>query len=268
MNKIKKYKDFLNENQIAQPQIQVQVQPEGQSQPQVQPQVQKKSNLRLSKYANMIEYTYIKPNAPDGQIEKMIEDCKRFKFRGIVINPKMIDRIAYNLTDEDITIISMLDFPTGNANTKDKLTDTIELISDGVDEIDMVMDFKKLKKAYKETDEETKKSLLDAIENDIRTIANECHKNGVILKVIMESGELTLEEVVLACELISNAGADFVQTSTGTRMVGSELSKVKEMRRVLPDYVKIKVSGGIRTLEQCEMYYPFIDRIGTSVIPK
>lgn len=198
----------------------------------------------------------------------MIEDCKRFKFRGIVINPKMVDRVKYDLTDNDLIIISMVDFPMGNTNTKDKLTETIELISDGVDEIDMVMDFKKLKKAYKEDDEETKKSLLDAIENDIRTITNECHKNGVILKVIMESGELTLEEVVLACELIGNAGADFVQTSTGTRMVGSELSKVKEMRRVLPDYVKIKVSGGIRTLEQCEMYYPYIDRIGTSVIPK
>lgn len=262
MKKIKNYKDYLNENQVVQ-QVQQGVQHQ-----QVQQVQQKPKSSNLSKYAGMIEFTYIKPNAPDGYLDKMVEAGRKYGFFGIVVDPKYVDRLAFDLTDDDMTIVSILDYPYGNSPTKDKLSMAIELIADGAEEIDMVMDYKKLKKAYKEEDEETKKSLLDQIENDIVKVANECHKNGVLLKVIIESGLLTLEEIKLACELVSNGGADFVQTSTGTQPIGAELSKVKECRRVLPDYVKIKVAGGIRTLEQCELYYPYVDRIGTSVIPK
>jgi deoxyribose-phosphate aldolase len=243
MKKVNSYIEFVNEQQ-------------NQSKPQ------------LSKFDKMIDFTYIGENTTKDNLNEIIEIAKANKFHGIVVSPEFTDYLAYELDDSDIKVITTLDFPDGVSKDVDKLSMAIEAISDGTDEIDMVMWYKGIRDAHIEDDEESKQSLLDAVENDIRGIANECHKEGKILKVIIESGLLTLDELVTACQIATNAGADYIQTSTGTKEVGAELKKVKEMRRVLPDYVKIKVAGGITTLEQCNMYYPYVDRIGTSVIPK
>ncbi len=242
MQKINSYTNFIKENQNA--------------------------PLQLSKFAGMIDFSYIREDATKEGLNEVIEIAKSNNFYGIVVNSKLTDYLAYDIDGTNIKCITTLDFPDGDSSDVDKLSMAIESISDGTDEIDMVMYYQGIKDAYVEEDEETKKSILDSVENGIRVIANECHKNAVVLKVIIESGLLNLEELVLACQIAANAGADYIQTSTGTKSVGAELIKIKEMRRVLPDYVKIKVAGGIRTLEQCNMYYPYVDRIGTSVIPK
>ena len=106
------------------------------------------------------------------------------------------------------------------------------------------------------------------MENSIQEIANECHKNGVLLKVVIESGMLSLEELKDMCGIVANGNVDFVQTSTGMKDVGAELSKIKELRRLLPDYIKIKAAGGIRSLEEANQFYPYVDRIGTSSLLK
>ena len=246
MKKVNSYTEFVNE---AQSQIQT-------------------PNLQLSKFAKMIDFSYIRDDATKEELNQIIEMAKSNHFYGVVVNPEFTDYLAYDLDGTDVKTITTLDFPDGDSSDVDKLSKAIEAISDGTDEIDMVMWYQGVQDAYKEDDEDTKQSMLDKVENDVRAIANECHKNAIVLKVIIESGILTLEELVVACQIAANAGADYVQTSTGTKGVGAELTKVKEMRRVLPDYVKLKVAGGIRTLEQCNMYYPYVDRIGTSIIPK
>lgn len=258
MKNIHTYNDFVKENQNIQNQVQ---------QP-VQQLVQNQVSPNLSKFANMIDFTYIRNDATKDNLDEIIEITKANNFYGIVVNTDLTDYLAYELEGTEIKTITTLDYPDGDSNTSDKLTTVIESISDGTDEVNMVMFYQGVKDAYVEEDEETKKSLLDSVENDIREIANECHKNGIVLKVIIESGLLNLEETVIACQIAANAGADYVQTSTGTKDVGAEFKKVKEMRRVLPDHVKICVAGGIRTLEQCNTYYPYVDRIATSVVPK
>lgn len=244
MKKVNSYQDFLNEVQI-------------QSQ-----------TIQLNKFAKMIDLSCIRQDATKDNINEIIELAKINHFYGVVVNPKFVDYAAYDLDSTDIKVITTLDFPDGDSKDMDKISMAIEAISDGTDEIDMVMWWKGIKNAYLKNNEEDKQILLNIVEKDVKGIADQCHKNGIVLKVIIESGLLTLEELVIACQLASNAGADYIQTSTGTKEVGAELSKVKEMRRILPDYVKIKVAGGIRTLEQCNQFYPYIDRIGTSVIPK
>ena len=224
--------------------------------------------LQLSKFAKMIDFSYIREDATKDNLNQIIEMAKENHFYGIVVNPEFTDYLAYDLDGTEIKTITTLDFPDGDSSDVDKLSMTIEAISDGTDEIDMVLWWQGIKDAYKEEDEDTKQSMFDAVESDVRSIANECHKNAIVLKVIIESGVLTLEELVIACRISANAGADYVQTSTGTKDMGAEMDKVKEMRRVLPDYVKIKVAGGIRTLDQMNQYYPYVDRFGTSVIPK
>lgn len=244
MKKVNSYQDFLNEAQV------------------------QTQAIQLSKFAKMIDFSYIREDATKDNLNEIMELAKTNNFYGIVVNPEFTDYVAYDLDGTDIKVITTLDFPNGDSKDMDKISMAIEAISDGTDEIDMVMWWQGIKKAYAEEDEEKRQTLLNSVEKDIRGIANECHKNAVVLKVIIESGLLTLEELVIACQLATNAGADYIQTSTGTKEVGAELSKVKEMRRILPDYVKIKVAGGIRTLEQCNQFYPYVDRIGTSVIPK
>jgi deoxyribose-phosphate aldolase len=244
MKKVNSYSDFINEAQA------------------------QNQAIQLSKFAKMIDFSYIREDATKDNLNEIMEIAKANHFYGIVVNPEFTDYVAYDLDGTNIKVITTLDFPDGDSKDVDKVSMAIEAISDGTDEIDMVMWWQGIKDAYAEEDEENKKSLLDAVEKDIRGIANECHKNAIILKVIIESGMLTLEELVIACQIAAKAGADYVQTSTGTKGVGAEFQKIKEMRRILPDYVKIKVAGGIRTLEQCNMYYPYVDRIGTSVIPK
>lgn len=249
MQNIFSYKDFLKENQN----IQIQ-------------QIQ--NTLNLSKFANMIDFTYIRNDATKDNLDEIINIVKNNNFYGVVVNSNLTDYLSYELEGTEIKTITTLDYPDGESNTSDKVQSAIENISDGTDEINMVMYYKGIKEAYTEDDPETKKSLLDSVENDIREVANECHKNGVVLKVIIETGELNLEETTIACQISANAGADYIQTSTGTKGIGAELKKVKEMRRILPDHIKICVAGGIRTLEQCNEYYPYVDRIATSVIPK
>ena len=244
MKKLNSYTNFVNENQNTPPQ--------------------------LSKFANMIDFTYIREDGKKENLNEINELAKTNNFYGIVVNPEFTDYVAYNLDEEDTNIktITTLDYPDGDSKDIEKTSMAIEAISDGTDEINMVMYYKGVKDAYVEEDEETKKSMLDGVENDIRNIANECHKNGIILKVIVESGLLTLEELVIACQIAVKGGADYIQTSTGTKEMGAELNKVKEIRRIVPDYVKICVAGGIRTLEQMNQYYPYCDRFATSVIPK
>ena len=245
MKKINSYDNFLNEAQI-------------------------QSALQLSKFANMIDFTYIREDATKDGLKEIIESAKNNNFYGIVINPEFTDYLAYDLGEDDTNIktITTLDYPDGKSKDIAKISMTVEAISDGADEINMVMNYQKIKKANLEQDEEIKQNILSSVEKDIRGVSNECHKNAIVLKVIIESGLLTLEEVVIACQIASSAGADYIQTSTGTKQMGSELNKVKEMRRILADYIKICAAGGIRTLQQMNDLYPYVDRFATSVIPK
>lgn len=223
---------------------------------------------KLIKFSSIIDYTCLKPGATKDDINKLIQEAIDNKFYSVVVPYEFVDHAAYTIDEAKLKVVSVIDYPDGDSKESDKLFQCIELISNGADEIDMVMDWKSLKKSYENEDNEDQQSSYYNIEKEIKNIANECHKNGVILKVIIESGELTIEQVVKACELVSNGGADFVVNSTGTKTKGYELDKIKEMRRVLPDHINIKIQGGVRNLTDCENMYQYVDRIGTSVIPK
>jgi deoxyribose-phosphate aldolase len=171
------------------------------------------------------------------------------------------------LTEEDnIKIIAVVDFPDGLMKYEKKLSDVIDAISNGVEEIDLTINVEEIKEIYKNENDEEKEKEYNVIVEDLKTIADECHKNGVILKLIIETGILSLTELIDVCNIVYKAGIDFIQTSTGMKGNGAELSKLKELRRLLPEYVKIKASGGIRTIEDAKKMLPYVDRIGTSVI--
>ena len=275
MKIIKNYNNFINEDVQTQGLIQdTDIQPQAQVQPQVQPQTQEDeiklntSSILSSKINKIVDYTAIKPDLLKENIKQIVKDAVDNDVYGICVRPEFVDYVVYELEDNDIKVISTLDFPDGKMSINDKMTELIKLLSDGADEVDLSINIEEFKEAYENEDEEDKMTSYKIIENDIKKIADECHKNGVILKVIIESGVLSFDELKDICRILSDANIDFVQTSSGTKEIGAELDKIEEIRRLLPDYIKIKAAGGIRTIEQANKFYPYVDRLGTSVILK
>jgi len=131
----------------------------------------------------------------------------------------------------------------------------------------MVLDYKKLQ-SLDTLEEEKYQDIYDDLVQDVRSVTQVCHKNGIITKVIIETGALTYEQIKVACDVCIDAGADFVKTSTGflksDDLLEKKLDKVKYMKRILPDYMKIKVSGGVRCYDDAVKFLPYVDRIGTS----
>ena len=254
MKKVNTFNQFIAEN-IQQVQAQTQVQ-------------LNKDDIILNKVNKIIDYTVIKPGTIKEKVKESIIEAIEFGYYGVVVEPELVDFCNFEIEDANLKTISTLDFPSGEMKTTEKLNETIKIISDDADEIDMAIDIKEFKKAYLNDDIETKNSSYLKIENEIKEISDECHKSGVLLKVVIESGLLSLEELKDICNIVANANVDFIQTSTGMKEIGAELSKVKEMRRLLPDYIKIKAAGGIRSIKDANAFYPFVDRIGTSVVLK
>jgi len=250
MKILNNYEKFVNENTQS-----------------VQAQLDKESII-MNKVNKIIDYTVIRPGTIKDKVKECIDEAIENGYYGIVVNPDLVDFASYEVEDSGLKVISTLDFPDGDMTSSEKLNETIKIISDGADEIDMVIDLGYFKKAYTQEDEELKNSSYISLEEEIKDVANECHSNGVILKVVIETGLLSLEELSDICGILSNANVDFVQTSTGMKEVGAELSKVKELRRLLPDYIKIKAAGGIRSLEEANQFYSYVDRIGTSSLLK
>jgi len=275
MKIINKYIEFISEAAV-QDQLFTEPQPTTDIQPSIQSPIQdeyteikKDSNIvELDKINKIIDYTSIRPDLIKENVKQIVNDAIENNFYGIVVNPEFVDYVVYEIEDNDIKVISTLDFPNGKMNSSERINEVIKIISDGADEIDLSIDIDDFKKGYISDDDDVKSSTYLSIEKDIKKIADECHKNGVILKVIIESGVLSFGELKDICQIVSKSNADYIQTSSGIKDVGAEIDKIKEIRRLIPEHIKIKASGGIRTLEQANKFYPYVDRIGTSSILK
>lgn len=220
------------------------------------------------RFNKIIDYTYLREDANIDKIEEICKQAKENGFYSVCVRPDYVSYAVNFLDGSDVKVCTVISFHEGDDKTQEKVVETQKAISNGADEIDMVMNWKLLQKWSKEPDEEKKADLEQKIYDDIRKVADVCHgSDSVVLKVIIESGELTLEQVKKACELCSKAGVDFVKTSTGYSG-GAEIDKVRFMRTILPDHIKIKASGGIRTLQDIESFVNAgADRIGTSSNP-
>ena len=202
----------------------------------------------------IIDHTLLKPESTEEQIDKLLEEAKEYNFFSVCVNPVWVKKCAESLKDSDVKVCTVIGFPLG-ANTKEtKAFETKNALSNGADEIDMVIDIGLLK---------SKK--FDAVKEEIEELAKICHNEGAILKVILENCLLTKEEIVKACEISDEAGADFVKTSTGFSTSGADSSDVALMKKSVSDRVKVKASGGIRDYKKSlEMIENGADRLGVS----
>ena len=146
--------------------------------------------------------------------------------------------LAEMLAGSPVKVCTVIGFPHGSNETAVKLAEAEVALAEGCQELDMVLNIGKLKHGDR-----------DAVEAEIRLLAEKAHAAGAILKVILETCYLTEEEKILACRLSEKAGADFVKTSTGYGSAGCTIEDLKLMRANVSEAVRIKGSGGIRDLD-------------------
>ena len=208
-------------------------------------------NRPINKY---IDHTLLKPDAKKADIEKLCREALEYDFYSVCVNSYWVPFCTSILEDSDVKIAAVVGFPLGAMSTESKVYETHVACREGASEIDMVMNIGALKSGS-----------MDAVEEDIRQVVNSAAEFDAIVKVILEIGLLSDEEIVTACKLSESAGAAFVKTSTGFGYGGAELDRVKLMRDSVSADVLVKASGGIRDKKTAlDMIAAGADRIGTS----
>jgi len=225
-----------------------------------------------------IDYTLLNPSATEDQILELCEKADRLGVKSVCVLPKMVKVAADALKDSSVLVCTVVSFPHGTDTTQQKLSETKRVIADGADEVDMVLNYPKLQKLVDSIPDNVTDEYntdyhfeLDDLIEEVSILANICHDNTnkdgeqVILKVIVESGLLDVVATEEATHICLEAGADFIKTSTGMVAVGAELDKVKIMRDIIEEEgsdMKIKASGGIRTMADLQKFAPYVDRFG------
>lgn len=209
------------------------------------------------KLHSFIEHTNLKPDCSAAEIEKLCTEAMQFHFAGVCVSPYYADLAVQILNGTEIEIISVVGFPFGYSNTMSKFEETEDLLSRGVDHLDIVCNIT----AIKNNDWEL-------IENEIETLSKLIHSEGKIIKVIAETGLLSEIEIELLCNIANEHAIDYVKTSTGINAPGADLDTIKLLRKNLNKSVKIKASGGIKTKDfALELVAAGANRLGTSAGP-
>jgi len=207
--------------------------------------------------ASMIDHTVLKPAATRGEIERLCEEARRFRFASVCVNPCYVPLCAQMLRMTNVKVCTVVGFPLGANRSEVKAFETEQAIGDGAQEVDMVINVGALKSSDH-----------DLVERDIRSVVEAC-RSIVVSKVIIEAALLTDEEKETACRLAKAAGADFVKTSTGFGPGGATAHDVALMRAVVGDEMGVKAAGGIRDAQTArEMIAAGASRIGASASVK
>jgi len=204
--------------------------------------------------AQAIDHTLLKPDATRQQIVQLCEEAARYKFASACVNQCWVALAASILHGTGVKVDTTAGFPLGAQLTTVKRYETAELIRLGAGEIDMVLNLGALKSGDR-----------TLVQADIAGVTEVAHDGGAMVKVILETSLLTLDEKIIACELSVAAQADFVKTSTGFAGGGATVEDVALMRGVVGQRAGVKASGGIRTAANAlAMLEAGADRLGTS----
>ena len=204
------------------------------------------------KYNKLIDHTLLKQDATPEDIVNLCEEAKQYDFMSVCVNPAYVPLASECLKGSDVKVCTVIGFPLGMNLTRTKIDEAKLCISQGANEIDMVINVGMLKANQD-----------DYVREEIKLLKEVAGKN--VLKVIIETCLLTDEEKVRACTLAKEAGADFVKTSTGFSKGGATPEDIKLMRETVGPDMGVKASGGVRTHEDLlKMVEAGANRIGTS----
>lgn len=188
--------------------------------------------MKLNHY---IDHTILKPTTLIADIEKLCIEARQYHFAAVCVPPNFVKKAKILVEGSDVKVATVIGFPFGYSAVESKIAEILLAIVDGADELDVVINISAIKNndwMY----------LADEINHIMPIIRS---KNKAI-KIIIESGILTDEEIIKCCEIYGLAGIDYLKTSTGYAEKGATVEAVKLFRLHLPANIQIKASGGIR----------------------
>ncbi len=204
--------------------------------------------------APYIDHTILKPTTLIADVEQLCKEAIENNFAAVCVPPLFVKKAKACCAGSTVKIATVIGFPFGYSAVESKLAEILLAIVDGADELDMVINIA----ALKNNDWQYLAQELNAV----MTVVRNKHR---VIKIIIESGVLTDDEIIKCCDLYGIAGVDFLKTSTGYAEQGASVHAVQLMRTHLADTIKIKASGGIRTFAFAQQLIAAgADRIGCS----
>lgn len=207
--------------------------------------------MNIAKY---IDHTLLKPTTTLLEIENLSKEALQYGFAAVCVPPLFVKKAKELTNNSAIKVATVIGFPLGYSAIEAKVAEIVLAMVDGADELDMVINISAIKN-----------SDWNFIANEINTIIPIIKNRDKVIKVIIESGVLTDDEIIKCCDIYGAAGVDYVKTSTGYAEKGATLHAVKLIRTHIADQVKIKASGGIKSFEFAKQLIDAgADRLGCS----
>ncbi len=204
--------------------------------------------------ASYIDHTVLKPTTTITDVEKLCAEAMQYDFAAVCVPPLFVKKAKELTAGSSVKVATVIGFPFGYSAIEAKVAEIILAILDGADELDMVINIS----AIKNKD-------WQFLASEINTVMPIIKGKGKIIKVIIESGILTDEEIITCCDIYGAAGVDFMKTSTGYAEKGATVHAVQLMRAHLASTIKIKASGGIKDYDfALQLINAGADRIGCS----
>ncbi len=202
-----------------------------------------------------VDHTLLTQTATWEEVRQICDDAITYGVASVCIPPACVKQAKEYVKDK-MAVCTVIGFPNGYMTTKTKEFETKDALENGADEIDMVINIGWVKDQK-----------YDCILEEIRTLKAACGER--ILKVIIETCLLTEEEKVRMCQVVTEAGADYIKTSTGFSRAGATFEDVALFAKYVGEHVKIKAAGGISSMSDAEKFLELgADRLGTSRIIK
>lgn len=195
----------------------------------------------MIRIASYIDHTLLKPTTLISEIEQLCEEAISYEFAAVCVPPIFVTKAVEIIAGQSVSIATVIGFPFGYSAPKAKLAEVQQAIRDGAEELDIVINIAALKnKSW------------NYLRAEMLPLVEYIHENNAIVKVIIESGILTRDEILRCCDIYAPLEVDFLKTSTGYAEKGASVEAVELMRSNLPFDVRIKASGGIKTYKFAE----------------
>lgn len=192
--------------------------------------------ITYEQLAKTIDHSLLRPELTRTEVIQGCELAARYHVASVCVKPCHVRLASEVLKGSDVVVGTVVGFPHGSSTTAIKVAEALQALEDGAVELDMVINIGELRSGND-----------DFVREDIRAVV--AAAKGNIVKVILENAYLTKEQIVRGCQLVEQAGAHFVKTSTGFAPSGASVEDVRLMRASVSPRVQVKAAGGIRTLE-------------------
>jgi deoxyribose-phosphate aldolase len=204
--------------------------------------------------AAAIDHTLLKPTATEDQIRTLCAEAILYRFASVCVQPCWVSLCAKLLEASPVKVCTVIGFPLGTTLPEVKAFEAQRCMALGATELDMVINLGALKSGQ-----------LELVQAEIGCVVEAAHPQGALVKVIIETGYLTEEEKITACQLVKAAGADYVKTSTGFGPGGATVEDVALLRRIVGPEMGVKAAGGVKTAADAKaMIAAGATRIGSS----